>query len=257
MNPPPPSRLRESNPLRTALIVTLVAAVVLGIIYVRVHKRRSALLGIQQACLGYASPAGKVVYEENSTRAAELLTRSREYSPVPTGDSGPPIAGHVPPMWRAMMGWISPSASPPADAVLFLHERQTQLGKRGLICVRVDRVNRRLRVTFVHPGASTLDPVPIPDVTILPRPQEGIVRLSAGEDPLSAKLPKATDDIGRADLRFFSAQIDPTDPSHWIMPYEFEDRAGELEMWLQDERTIHYIDRRFAFSVPRTTAPSD
>ena len=252
-----PSRRNEPNPLRLALFITLLAAIVLGVIYVRVTRQRSELLRIQQACLDYQSPAGIVVYEENPARAAELLAKQGDYVKVPTGDAAEPIVGKIPPTWTAMMAWAAPNANPPADAVLFLHERQTQLGKRGLVCVQADRVNRKLRVTFIHSAATTLDPVPIFDVRVIPRPQEGLVLLSAGEDPFAAKLPKASDEGARTDLRFFSSQIDSTDRSHWIMPYELDNRAGELEMWVQDEKTIHYIDRRFAFSAPRTTAPSD
>ena len=248
--PPPPPR-PERHPLRLLLVVVLTTAVILAVIYQRVYKRRTALLNMQQAALSYARPAEQVVYEEEPSRAAALLAsvgQNPGYVAVPTGEAGgPPVAGHVPDVWPAMWRWAVPHAPEvPAGAVLFLHERQTVLGKRGLVCVQADRAGRRLRVTFIHPGATTLDPVAVTDVAVSPRPQEGLMILSAGADPFAAKLPPAdADPAARADLRFFAGQPDPKDATHLTIGYESAGRRGEISLWVRDERTVHYVNRAF------------
>ncbi len=245
-------RRPERHPLRLLLVVVLTTAVVLAVIYQRVYKRRTALLNMQQAALGYARPAGQVVYEEEPSRAPALLAgaagENPRYVAVPAGNAGgPPVAGHVPDVWPAMWRWAMPAGrGVPAGAVLFLHERQTVLGKRGLVCVQADRAARRLRVTFVHPGATTLDPVAVTDVAVEPRPQEGLMILTAGADPFAAKLPPADGDpAARADLRFFAGQPDTRDATHLTIGYEVAGRAGEISLWVQDERTVHYVNRTF------------
>jgi hypothetical protein len=207
------------------------------------------LLRLQQACLRYDRPAEEVVYEEDPARAAELLKTGGEYVAIPAdSEGGPPVAGHVPGVWLAMRRWATRAETNEIrGAVLFLHERQTAAGNRGLVCVEADRAARRLRVTFIHPGASTLDPAPVTDVALVPRPQEGLVMLTPGGDPFDARLPAETDPpMARADLRFFAGQADPKEPSHFTLPYERNGRRGELDLWVQDDKTVLYTNRQFA-----------
>ena len=253
---PPRPRRKAGNPLRVVLLITLVAAALLAGWYARVYARRAALLRMQQACLDYNPPAETVVYEENPEHAWELLGRggAGEYVPIPAGGSGgagaPPIAGHVPSVWREMKRWAMPAGgNGPQAAVLFLHERRTPAGQRLLVCVEADRANRRLRITFIHPGASTLDPTPVPDVDLAPAPKEGLIILSSGGDPFAAKLPPpppegAVND--RSNLRFLTGQAASNDATRFSLPYRLNGQAGELDMWVADERTVYYVDRRFA-----------
>ena len=128
--------------------------------------------------------------------------------------------------------------------MLFLHERQTHVGaKHVLVCVEADRVARKLRVTLIHPGASTLDPAPITDLELAPPPQPDLVVLKTGGEPFEAKLPENGSD--RADLRFFAGQFDPNDPTRFNLPYEFNGQRGELDCWLVDEHVVYYVERRF------------
>jgi hypothetical protein len=248
-DPPKPPARRQGHPLRLVVLVVVATAVVLGVVYKRVYSKRTAVLRTQQACLEYERQADQVVYEENESRAQELVKRGGEFVSL-AGDTagGPPVAGHVPEPWRAMLRWAMPAGRPDPDAaVLFLHERQTPAGKLGLVCVEADRVARRLRVTFIHPGASTLDPVPVTDVAVIPRPQEGLVLLTPGGDPFESRLPPESDPpTARADLRFFAGQPDPKDPTQFTLPYERNGRRGELEMSVENEQTVYFYNRQFA-----------
>jgi hypothetical protein len=250
---PRPSRPRGPvHPLRIAIGVGVLAVIVLGIVYGRVYAKRAAMLRVQQSCLDYAPPADQVVYDEEPARAKELLARGGgggggEYVPIPAGDSanGTPVAGHIPTAWREMRRWAMPSQPSPTGAVLFLHERRTHLGdKQVLVCVEADRVARKLRVTLIHPGASTLDPTPITDLEFAPPPQPDLVILKSGGEPFENKLPPAGGD-GRADLRFFAGPFDTADQTRFNLPYELNGQRGELDCWLQDERVVHYVERRF------------
>src|SRR5690348_10663068 len=69
----PPKPRRPGSPLRVALVLTLAGVALLAGWYAVVYAKRAALLRIQQACLSYAPPTDTVVYEENPTRAADLL----------------------------------------------------------------------------------------------------------------------------------------------------------------------------------------
>jgi hypothetical protein len=240
-------RRRRAHPLLIAVGLGVLALVVLGVVYGRVYAKRAALLRVQQACLGHVMPGDQVVYDENADRAKELLARGGDYVSIPTGDSsagGPPVAGYVPAAWREMRRWALPSQPEPSGAVLFLHERQTHIGaKRVLICVEADRAARKLRFTLIHPGASTLDPAPVTDLDLAPPPQPDLVVMKAGGEPFEVKLPETASD--RADLRFFAGQFDTADPTRFNLPYEFNGGRGELDCWLEDERAVYYVERRF------------
>lgn len=244
--PRPPRRRRPVHPLLVAALVGGLAVIVLGVLYGRVYTKRAEMLWVQQACLDHAAPADQVVYDENPDRAKELIARGGgEYASIPAGGSsgGTPVAGYVPTAWRQMRHWALPLQPEPTGAVLFLHERRTHVGaKEVLLCVEADRANRKLRITVIHPGASTLDPAPITDLDLAPPPQPDLVVMKTGGEPFEAKLP--TDANERADLRFFAGQFDPNDATRFNLPYEFNGQRGEFDCWLEDGRVVYYVDRR-------------
>jgi hypothetical protein len=236
-------RRRRLNVIVIAIVLAVVVAGALGVMYGRVHAKRAALLRAQQACLDYVPPAGQVVYDEEPARAKALMARGGEYVSIPSGD-GPAVAGHIPTIWREMRRWVLPKQPEPVGAVLFLHERKTNVGAmQVLVCVEADRAARKLRVTLVHPGASTLDPAAVTDLDLVPPPQPDLVILKTGGDPFGAKLPD--DPNARADLRFLAGQIDTSDPTRFSLPYEFNGQPGEFDCWLDDERVVSFVDRRF------------
>jgi hypothetical protein len=242
--PEHPPRRREGRLLRVGLVIVLVAAAVtLLIIYRKTRTQQAALLRTQQACLNYQLPADVVVYDENPNRAAAL----RDAVKVPTGDNGPAIVGRIPDVWRGMWRWAKPGAPEVSgNAVLFLHERQTETdGTRLLVCVEADRAARRLRITLVHPAGSTLDPAALTDIALAPRPQEGLLILTTGGQPFDSRLPTTTPSSSqpsRADLRYFAGRPDPSDATHFTLPYESNGKRGATEMWLHDETVVHYKD---------------
>lgn len=256
----PPPVPRPSRAARRVWLAVVAAAVVLGVAFGPRFVRRAGELRTQGAAAEYASPGTLLVYEEQPEKAAVLLSNGASYLavPLPEGGGGPPIAGHVPAVWREMRRWTFPRSPQPPGALLFLHERQTALGVRGIVAVEADRAGRRLRASFIHRGTYTSTPTAVTNVSIKPPPNEGMIVLSAGRDPFESKLP-ADDDgddgddddrrsgpAARADLRFFAGQPDADDWTHFVIPYELDGYAGELAMWVADESTLHYLDRRFA-----------
>jgi hypothetical protein len=249
----PPKRRREIHPLRIALIVTVVGGLVVAAIYVPYHRKRAGRLAVQQACLTYTQPADQVAYDEKPPRAAELLARGGgDYTSAP-GD-GQPIAGHVPGVWREMCRWALPNdADAPRLPVLFLHERRTASGMHGLVCVQVDRANRRLRITFVSPAGERLDPVAVVGDEIVPLREEGLIMLGKDDGPLAGRLPSGNDAAQRADLRFFAGQVDPRDETHVRLPYEWENMRGTIDLWIQTERSAVYADQVSAAATTRAS----
>jgi hypothetical protein len=240
-------RRRQRHPMRIAVIGGVLVAIVLAVVYGRVYIRRETLLRVQQACLDYAPPADQVVYDEHPARAKELLARGGDYVSVPTGGGTDttPIAGLVATAWRDLSRWVMPDRPDPRNAVLFLHQRQTRIGgKIVLVCVEADRAARKLRFTLVHPATSTFDPVVVTDLDLSPPPQPDLIVLKAGGDPFDAKLPSNVAD--RADLRFFAGQFDAQDATRFNPPYEFTGQRGEFDCWLESERMVYFVDRRFA-----------
>lgn len=242
-----PRRRWDASLLRVGLMVTLLVAVGAGLVYSRVYQRRATLLRIQQACMRYSLPPETVVYDEHPDRAAELLKRNDGYLAVELGGSGgSPTAGRISTDWIVLRRWAMPSApQSTTDPVLFLHERRTADGDHGVVCVEVDRPNRRLRVTFVHPGGVTVNPHAVTDVPLAPPPEEGLVMLSPGRDPFESKLAEVPSGA-RADLRFFAGRPDPADPTHFSLPYEWDGRRGEIEMWVQSDQAVYYVDRLYS-----------
>lgn len=237
------------------LVWTVVAlvAIVLAAVYGPGFVKRLGELRTQQAVSEYVSPPKLVVYEEQPAGAAELLSKGGGYFALPLPQDsavavGPPIAGHAAEAWREFRRWAFPKSPEPAGALLFLHERQTVAGVRGIVAVEADRSARRLRVSFIHRGSYTSGPSIVADGVVKPPPKEGMIVLSAGRDPFESKLPPADEPAARADLRFFAGRPDPQNWSHFVIPYELDGYAGELEMWVADESTFHYLDRRFAKS---------
>lgn len=252
LTPPP---LQKRNTLGRLVWLTIAVAVLgLGIVYGPGFMRRLEELRVQRDAAEYVRPKGLVVYEEQPEEAAELLGKGGGYfaatlatAGAEPSDAGPPVAAHAPAVWRAYRRWALPNAPEPASALLFLHERQTAVGVRGIVAVEADRAARCLRASFIHRGAYTSDPVAATDGAVKPPPKEGMIVLSAGRDPFESKLPDAAKGpAARADLRFFAGQPDARDWTHFVIPYELDGYRGELEMWVADESTFHYVDRRFA-----------
>lgn len=250
----PPPRQRRNMPGGFVWLTIAVALVGLGIVYGPRFIDRLEELRVQREAAEYVPPKRLVVYEEQPEKAAELLGKGGGYFAPPlsvTGaeaaDVGRPVAAHAPAVWRAYRQWAFPESPEPTGALLFLHERQTAVGVRGIVAVEADRAARRLRVSFIHRGAYTSDPVAATDGAVKPPPKEGMIVLSAGRDPFESKLPDAAKGpAARADLRFFAGQPDARDWTHFVIPYELDGYKGELELWVADESTFHYVDRRFA-----------
>lgn len=125
------------------------------------RKQRQAELALQQQCLTYSVPAGKVVYEEDPAEGAKLLAGGAEYEPAYGLPRGGYPNSQLPPGWQppvrikvpapliqyrgtmsfgggGSLGLFSSSnAADEAAATLFLHERTAPAGTRRLVVVRL------------------------------------------------------------------------------------------------------------------------
>ena len=122
------------------------------------RKQRLAEIAVQNRCLAYAAPAGRVVYEEDPAEGARLLSAdAANYQPaVGLAPNSPVPPGWQPPVYVKPLaeyqqflavivggggggggGGLFSTPFSGVGAVAFLHERVTPGGKRRLVAVEV------------------------------------------------------------------------------------------------------------------------
>lgn len=221
------------------------------------EKATKAARAIAQQCLTYAPLVDKVVYEEEPGEVLKLLKEQggAYHSPARRHATAPP-------------GWVAPisAVAPPFfsssrdQALLFLHERTSPGGARHLVWVQLyveHDYSRETRVTNSNPpGTSTIfhakkrrllaaaaKPVR-PDGLTEPKPahqrtaelvlpdKDRREMAQFDREPSFDKPPPI--DYGNV-LRVFAGQPDPTDASHFTIPYRVDGRDGVIDGWLKDD----------------------
>jgi hypothetical protein len=219
------------------------------------EKAKQAALTLQQQCMTYSPPAGRVVYEEDPAEIARLLKEQggTYHSPARQVGNAPP-------------GWVAPlSAVPPPFfssgrdyALLFLHERTTPGGVKHLVWVqlapdyRFERANqtdengRIASATFklLRRRAVLASSRPVGDegltngrtqqrlaeIVLPDTASHEVARVAAGA-PIDQPPPI---DYGNR-LRVYAGQPDPADESHFTIGYRLDGRDGVIDGWLKDD----------------------
>lgn len=203
--------------LRATLIILLLGAIVAGAWYrhsIMWAARRGLMLHAQRQCLDFTTPPGRVVYEEDVTRASELLKQA-DYRPTTLTADGQRI-GAV--WWPAEIrnypdASLWPKGTAGEEALLFLHERRTASGQTVLVCVKA-WMDRRLRRVRFGSRAVTLATWNSDSQTVGGR--------GGGAFEIS-------DYYERTPLRIYAGQPDPSDASRFTVEYELNGRRGILK----------------------------
>ena len=228
---------------RVMLILIAGALLVLGVAAWRwggIVWNRLPLLFWQRQCMRYTASADQVVYEEDPTELAKLLSRTAEYTRLtiasPFGLSrlnpGTPAAVRVTAEWLRFSSLYRPAGIGGGwpEPVLFLHERTSPAGHRRVVSIVYTPRNESAVSSFIA-GFNYMDNVLIPATATkgvqLPRKGYFLSVLSGG-----VRSPP--------NVRFYAGQPDPKDLSHFTIHYR---------MWNQDDVLDGYLDDRDRVSL--------
>ena len=224
--PPPPKRLLRRR--HVVWIVTLFSLAVIAAYswrhVVRLYATSQAYVW-QQRCLAHQLPPDTIVYSDDPATAAKLLADPRYFRATP---DGPAVYDPVPlrqmQQWRQYEGSVSHGRGPYGG--LFLHARRPAGGGGAgggggerLVAVAVLPFGGELTaahvVTFygttVRPGTLTRF------WEVDGAQQEAFHLMMSGSDRLTV----------------FAGQPDPSDPSHFTIPYTWNGTGGTIDGWLR------------------------
>jgi hypothetical protein len=216
--PKPPLRRRRAFRLAVIVLVGLAAGIA-GWRWGPGAWQNARLLHWQRRCMTYAPPADLVVYEEDPAAAEALLSRrGGEYV---HGRDGPSFscAMHQP---SCLTEFARASGMGPVSngAVIFMHERTSRTGVRRLVII-------------------TASPADVPSMTLTGGLDEWECTPGTwgtppqfSSPPISRLVPIRTEKAPR--VRFFAAQADANDASHFTVGYELDGMPGTLQGWLSD-----------------------
>jgi hypothetical protein len=213
--------------LRVSLIILLLAAAIAGAWYrndITWAFRRGLLLRTQRQCMAFDAKPIRVVYEEDATKARELLTQ-KDYRPDTLDVAGqqtgamywPSEVQNYPEASRYFSGGNGFNNN---AALLFLHERKTASGQSVLVCALawMDKSGGdsivRFAVRAVSPGNWRTDP--------------GIVG-GLGAFPI-----EVVRYYPQRPLRIYAGQPDANDASRFTVEYELRGSRGVLEGRVRD-----------------------
>jgi hypothetical protein len=210
----PPWRNRKS--VRRATLALFLAIILLAALkFARPAWNHARLLHYQSRCLKHALPADRVVFDNNAQ------------------------SNFISPDWDRFYTIFSPPGGK-RDATLLVHELH-----------RPD-APPRLVVLELFGGADFVDSMPPPyafDITVIDpaglwsRPK--LVSNRFWLSPFRMPLPPSP----QSPLRIYAGQLDPANPAHFTIDYEYRGKTGTIDGWLQSDDTI--------LLEPRTTIAND
>jgi len=210
---------------RLVIILLLLAAAIAGTWYrnnIIWAAHRSLLLRAQYQCMEFEAKPTRVVYEEDTTKARELL-KQRDYRPAMLDVTGQKTGAMYWPSeiqnYPEALRYFSsggPNCLNNDASLLFLHERKTPSGQSVLVCVTAWMDKNagspvvRFSVRGVLPGNWRTDPGVTGSLGAFVRYNE------------------------RTPLRMYAGQPDPADLSRFTVEYELHGKRGVFEGRVKD-----------------------
>jgi hypothetical protein len=211
-------------PRRIFIAVILACAFVLSARYGPDGVAFLEFIYLQARCAGYSAPADQVVYEEDPARAAKLL-QGEAYREVrflrPEQGS---MAIRKLDIWTRYLTAHRGTAEDLRDcAPLFLHELSAPAGAKRIVYVGYSYYHLHAGRFIVLDKAKS--------------PKTAKAHFSASAPLFDDLFP--THVLPR-DLRFYAGQIDPDDPSHFTIPFQWAAQRGRVHGWLNDDLTVRF-----------------
>jgi hypothetical protein len=187
--------------------------------------QRGTLLYWQRKCMNNRPGAAQVVYEP-SQQAAAGLVQTAGYVPVLIGP-GRTAAAWCPEAWRRLAR--SPEGagmSPRVNATVFLGRVSSPAGGERLVSVDA-----------MVSGTGADDPALLLSVHVL-----RLGWLFAGPQEVTnpaVNLGRARGvELGAKTTRLFAGQVDASDGSHFVIPFEREAKPGVIDGYLNADETV-------------------
>lgn len=226
----------------------------------------------------FSAPAGQIVYEEHPLEAARLAKTSAfgtiNVRPIETVHITPqpwqpPVYHKMPPAVAQFRAAISNSPPSPAGTLL-LHALEAPDGQKRLVWVliagdqtmaypplaeRVHTSQRRLSVgtkrqIVAHVFDVSSDQL-APKMRLLdtPHPVTRLVPETPGRQAEVLWTKTDSWENGQVEIRpagffrFYAAQLDPTDPSHFTIDYALDGQRGTIDGYLKPDDQLDLIPR--------------
>jgi hypothetical protein len=192
---------------------------------------RNAYLRLQDRCLDFAPPPGRVVFDETGSAPALLASPGYAAASRTFADDPPTVLWHPEPFKTFWPSVGFPSPMPAGAALLFMHERTTPAGHRHLLCVlawldvNLTTQRQNLVVCMYEIGPATWGVPP----TVM---DGNLLRINALFGPMDTNHPDYY--LPHKPLRIFAGQADPDDPSHFTIDYETGGQRATLDGYMRD-----------------------
>ena len=213
---------------KRVVLMTLLVAIAFSLFWwrrtIQLYARHARVMYVQRQALDYTIDPDRIVYDE---RPSAMLTDKGGSIQLHPRANGENVMLWDPKVCDPLMGNVPPGILPKSPrAMLFLHERATQSGRKLLLVVyaTIEPPNQ------YHPTESLM--FHMQELTPAVDWQHGIYPANGLGTPLTG-----LDFADRNEkLRIYGGQVDPTDPTHFTMRYKLGDKEGIIDGW-EGERT--------------------
>ena len=230
---PPPAR--RWNPRRYLVAAALVAAVWMIVQFGPDAFNRTRLLWVQSRCASFEFPRDTVIFDSDPATSATLAADADNYVPL-TDSQVWPLTGvgrREPGCWVSLKDILFAGRTfwPPGPAApkAMVHLLRNAAGNQRLVAVII---------APSPPPPPTANPVysnqAIGVVAAIVQP--GTWDIPPRWDGNSVFLRAGFESARR--LRFYSAQLDPNDPSRFSIRYEMDGKTGTIDGKLEDDATL-------------------
>ena len=248
----PPRRRKQL--IRAAVLVAGVMLGLAGYKWGPIVWQQGPILFWQRQCMHYSASPEQVVYEEDPSEVARLLTGERytRYRLMrgsftdPTPVKTLAAAARMPTRWTRLIELAPPKFPLPgrmSGAILFLHERTSPSGHRRLVCVRYYAENYSFTPQFV-PGYNCEVQVITPATWTAAPASTSSSGAFVGWNlqvnlPVPANFPRSPPRV-----RIYAGQVDPDDDARFTVRYEMWGQSDVLDGRLGDDDTVSLTPRQ-------------
>jgi hypothetical protein len=218
----------------------------------------------------FTAPADQIVYEEHPLLATKLLAASPDFLSIPTVPDAimhltpqpwqPPVRRKEPPLATQFRS-IVPNGPNETDATLLLHALKSPAGQERIVWIAISgeqqllyTATSELRRELQAHTARRLSAFVLLPAGINPEFLEAkyLIRLIPQTPSLKTtvtwtRVPNWENGgitINPEGLfRFYAAQIDPKDPSHFTIDYALDEKRNTIDGYLKNDDTIVFVPR--------------
>jgi hypothetical protein len=239
----------------------------------------------------HSAPADQIMYEENPIIAAKLLASSSDFTTIPTSADSimhltpqpwqPPVYRKDPAIITQLQQPVSP-LFPRASSTVLLHAFHNPAGQERLVWIVVSgeqlllytATNESRRDLQAHTDRKLTAYIVDITTSLMPSKSAALIPKTPTLKTTVTWTRGATWENGTITtnpaglFRFYAAQPDPKDRSHFTIDYTLDDQRNTIDGYLKNDDTIQFIPRAGRiidskhegqiwdpFAAPATTQP--